>query len=53
MAYWRYGGRISGRRKRLARIQLTARDKWFAVLLAALIIIAMMAGAWLGFNFED
>jgi preprotein translocase subunit SecE len=53
MTYSRQHGRFRGSKKQLARIRFTAREKWFAVLLAVLIVIAMMAGAWLGFDYED
>jgi hypothetical protein len=53
MTYSSRSRRFRGSKKRVARIRFGARDKWFAALLAVLILIAMMAGAWLGFNYED
>jgi hypothetical protein len=34
-------------------MRFTAQDKWLAVLIALLSILAMAAGAWLGANYHD
>jgi hypothetical protein len=48
-----HSGRFRGSRKRVARIRLSARDKWVALLLALFAFLAAVAGGWLGMNFHD
>jgi len=40
-------------RKRFTRMRFTSRDKWLAVLIALLSILAMVVGGWLGANYQD
>lgn len=45
--------RFRGSNKRIAQIRLTVGEKWFAVLLGLLSLLAALAGGWLGANYHD
>jgi hypothetical protein len=45
--------RFRGSKRRVQQIHFSARDKWMAVAIAVLVLLAMAAGGWLGFHFED
>jgi hypothetical protein len=47
------GRRNRGSRRRIAQIRFTTRDKWFAAFLAALAIVSVAVGAWLGSHLTD
>ena len=53
MAYAGRTGRYRWNRRRMARAQFRARDRWYGVLLGLFYLLAMAVGAWLGFNFRD
>jgi hypothetical protein len=53
MAYSSGPRRYRGSKKRISQIRFTAKDRWLAVLIVLLTILAMAVGAWLGFNYED
>jgi hypothetical protein len=53
MAYSGQARRFRGSKKRVARIRLTARDKWFVVLLALICLLATIAAGWLCMNYEE
>jgi hypothetical protein len=53
MTYSDRSSRYRGSRKRLARIRFSRQDKWLAVLIALLSILAMVVGGWLGANYQD
>ena len=45
--------RFRGSSKRIARIRVMARDKWFAALITLLCLLSALAGGWLGSTFHD
>lgn len=53
MGYGPQVRRFRGSKRRVQRIHFSARDKWMAVAIAFLTLLAMTAGAWLGFHYED
>jgi hypothetical protein len=53
MAYSNGVGRFRGTKKRLRRIRWTTADKWLAALIVLISLLAIAAGAWLGFHYSD
>jgi hypothetical protein len=53
MTYSRGGRRFRASKKRVERIRFTARDQWCVVLVALICLLAMLAGSWLGMNYQD
>jgi hypothetical protein len=53
MAYSTDGRIFRGTKKRLRRIRWTAADRWFAALIVLICLLAIAAGAWLGFHYSD
>jgi hypothetical protein len=53
MAYSSGVQRFRGTKKRLRRIRWTVADRWFAALIVLICLLAIAAGAWLGFYYSD
>lgn len=53
MAYSSSVRRFRGTKKRLRQIRWTAADRWLAVLIVLISLLAIAAGAWLGFYYSD
>jgi heme A synthase len=53
MAYFSGDSRFRGTKKQLGRLRLTTADRWLAALIVLICLLAIAAGAWLGFHYSD
>jgi heme A synthase len=45
--------RLRGAKKRLGQLRLSTGDRWLAALIVLICLLAIAAGAWLGFHYSD
>jgi hypothetical protein len=45
--------RFRSTKKQLGQLRLTAVDRWLAALIVLICLLAIAAGAWLGFHYSD